>query len=152
MLTLGLGNWTQVRLLPCLVSHSLTPLVEFVKIGFVKVIRWMCLNLFIVFSDFLHGFVKIDTWSSLICYLDLSKLIHGLLWFVTCICQNWYKDFSNFFTWHCQNWYIDFSKLIRGFLKNARQFVKVAKRICQSCSTYFLPFAKQNQAEDLKAC
>ena len=50
-------------------------------------------------------------------------------------------------TWNCQNCFVDFvscdmylSKLIYGFLK-------VASWICQSCSMYFSPFVKQNQAE-----
>ena len=50
------------------------------------------------------------------------------------------SEFLWFVTWSCQNWCMDFSKLLHGF-------VKVFKWICQSCSLYFSPFAKQNQAE-----
>ena len=79
------------------VSQSLL-LLNFVQIGFVKVIRWICQNWYMIFSDFLHVFVIIDT-----SYMDFSKMLHGS--------------------------------------------VQVAKWICQSCSIYFFPFAKQNQAE-----
>ena len=58
--------------------------------------------------------------------------------------------------WICQSCYMDFSKLLHGFVKIdtwfhfgnvASHFFKVDTWICQSCSIYFLPFAKQNQAE-----
>ena len=62
-----------------------------------------------------------QAWISLCCYMDLSKL-------------------KQVFTWICQNCYMDSLKLLLGF-------VKVVTWICQSCSMYFLPFAKQNQAE-----
>ena len=66
----------QVRLLPCLVAHSVTALL------------W--LNF-----DQIVGFVKVVSWIWLSCYMDLSKLIHGFFEVVTCtwICQNWYMDF-----------------------------------------------------------
>ena len=57
--------------------------------------------------------------------------------------------------WFCQNCSMDFFKLLDGFFKIdilfdiwiVTGFVKVATGICQSCSMYFLPFAKQNQLE-----
>ena len=51
------------------VSQSLL-LLNFVQIGFVKVIRWICQNWYMIFSDFLHIFVIIDT-----SYMDFSKLL-----------------------------------------------------------------------------
>ena len=51
--------------------------------GFLLVVRWICENWFLIFSDLLHGFVKIDIWSSLSCYMDLLELLRG---FVKVLC------------------------------------------------------------------
>ena len=81
------SHWTQVRLLPCVVSHwvsqSLNPLVEIC-------LNWICQRCYMDFSDFLHGFVKIYTQSSISCYIDLSNLIQGFLWNVIRICQSFF--------------------------------------------------------------
>ena len=67
-------------------------------------------------------YFKFDTWISLSCYyMDLLKLIIGFLLVVMWICQSCYIDLIS----------------------------KVVTRICQSCSTFFSLFAKQNQAEVL---
>ena len=69
---------TQVRSLPCLVSHSVTSwvsaLVELYS-------NWICQSSYMDFSKLLDGFVKIDIWISLVCYMNLSKLIH---WHLVC--------------------------------------------------------------------
>ena len=48
--------------------------------------------------------------------------------------------FVRIYTWISLSCYMDLSKLLH-------RFVKIVTWICQSCSMYFLPFAKQNQAE-----
>ena len=47
--------------------------------------------------------------------------------------------------WISLSCYMDLSKLLNWF-------VKVVTLICQSCSLYFLPFAKQNKAEVWQRC
>ena len=56
--------------------------------------------------------------------MDFSELLHGL----------------KLGTWTYLICYMDLSKMLNGF-------VKVVTWVCQSCSMYLSPFAKQNQAE-----
>ena len=55
--------------------------------------------------------------------------------------------------WISLSCYMDLSTLMHWFLEGVKwilllcAFVKVVMWICQSCSFYFSPFAKQNQAE-----
>ena len=65
---------TQVRSLPCLVSHWVTMLLlNFVQIvWFVKVVKWIFLWYYMDLSTIVHGFLYS-------CYMVLSKLIHGFL-------------------------------------------------------------------------
>ena len=69
---------TRDRSLPCLVSPSVL-LLNFVQVGFVKVVSWISLSCSMDFSKLFHRFVQINVWISLICYIDLSKLTHGFL-------------------------------------------------------------------------
>ena len=75
----------QVRLLPCLVAHSVTALLwlNFDQIvGFVKVVRWISPSCFMDLSKLIHGFVKTDIWIFLSWYRDLWKVMHDFLWVV----------------------------------------------------------------------
>ena len=57
--------------LPCLVAKSSSLLLtNFVQIGFIKVVRWICQNWYMDFSESLDGCVKIDTWISLSYSMD----------------------------------------------------------------------------------
>ena len=82
--------------------------------------------------NFAHiGFFKIDVGRDVTCYL------HVFVKRDTYCC---FMDLSNFVTWTFLSYYMKFSKLLHGF-------VKVVTCICQSCSMYFMPFAKQTQAD-----
>ena len=97
----------------------------------------MLSNLSLLMLNWIVGFVKVETWICQDCYMDLLKLLHVFL----ALCETKLKFDQTFeWRWICQNWYLDFSKLLHGFLK-------IDIWISLSCSMYFWPFAKQNQAE-----
>ena len=78
---------TQVQSLPCLV----TPSVTFCPFWFssmlvnviLKVVQWICQNLYIDFYELLHGFVKVVTWICQSCstyFSPLAKQNHTEVW------------------------------------------------------------------------
>ena len=82
--------------------------------------------------NWIFRFVKVGTWIFLCCHIDLSKFLHVFLYVVV--------GFVKVATWICLSFYMDLSKLLLGF-------VKIVTTICQRCSMYFSPFAKQHQDE-----
>ena len=75
---------TQVRSLPCLITLSVSRLVEIYSNCLI------CQSCFMDFSKLSNGFVKTDAWISPSCYIDMSKLINGFLEIFTWICQSCY--------------------------------------------------------------
>ena len=57
---------TQVRSLPCLITLSVSRLVEIYSNCLI------CQSCYMDFSKLSNGFVKINTWISFGCYMDLS--------------------------------------------------------------------------------
>ena len=86
--------------MPCLVSESVSALVEFCSNC------WISPSCYVDFPELLHGFVKIDILISLLsCYMDLSKLIHGFLYSIS-------------FRLHLAKLlYVDLLKLLHGFVQ-----------------------------------
>ena len=69
---------TQVQSLPCFVSPSVL-LLNFVQIGFVKVVTWISRSCYMDLSKLIPGFLLVFAWVCQSCYMDSSKLLLELV-------------------------------------------------------------------------